>query len=76
MKIRLIGTMSGTRDGVDWPPRGSTFELPDDEAAQLCSNGMAEPVAELDADVEKAVPPPPESRGLTTANVPSRKSRS
>lgn len=55
MKIRLRGDISGTRDGQDWPPRGSVIELPDDEAATLCQNGMATPVA--DGQVEMAVVP-------------------
>lgn len=45
--------MSGTRDGVDWPPRGSVVDLPDAEAIQLCDGGMARPVVE--DNVEKAV---------------------
>jgi len=55
MKIRLKVELSGTRDGVPWPPRGEAVDLPDAEAADLCAAGMADPVAER--PVEKAVPP-------------------
>ena len=54
MRIRLVGEMSGTRDGQDWPPRGSVVDLPDEEAAQLLARGMARPVE--DAPVEAATP--------------------
>lgn len=55
MRIRLLGDISGTRDGVNWPPRGSEMDLPDDEAAALCGQQMAEPVVDLEAGVERAV---------------------
>jgi hypothetical protein len=55
MRVRMKTDVSGARDGEPWPPRGGTIELPDDEAAQLCASGMAEPVAEHKA-AEKAVP--------------------
>lgn len=55
MRIVLIGDVSGTRNGQPWPPRGSTIELPDDEAAVLCQQRMAKPAVDLDAGVEYAV---------------------
>jgi hypothetical protein len=55
MRVRLLGDISGTRDGVNWPPRGSEIDLPDDEAVNLCGQGMAVPVVDLEADVEQAV---------------------
>ncbi|MGV4984518.1 hypothetical protein ACVB8X_13940 [Streptomyces sp. NRAIS4] len=65
MKIRMKTAVSGSRNGVPWPPRGGTVELPDDEAAGLCASGMAEPVA--DDEVETAtVPDDAEERALTT----------
>jgi hypothetical protein len=47
--------VSGLRDGKPWPPRGGTVELPDEEAAALCSAGTAEPVHDPESGVEKAV---------------------
>jgi hypothetical protein len=63
VKIRLKVDISGTRDGKDWPRRGETMVLPDDEAAALCAADMAEPVAEKSSDkAEKAVAPKAETR--------------
>ncbi len=39
--VRMTGDISGTRDGVRWPARGETVELPDAEAASLVAMGMA-----------------------------------
>ncbi len=55
MRVRLLGDISGTRDGQNWPPRGSEIDLPDDEAVALCGQGMAEPVVDLEAGIERAV---------------------
>jgi hypothetical protein len=37
MKIAI----SGTRNGQDWPPAGGTIDLPDNEATQLITAGIA-----------------------------------
>ena len=42
MKIQL----TGTRNGVRWPAPGGEVTLPDNEGADLCAAGLAEPVAE------------------------------
>lgn len=60
MRVRMKVDVSGVRDGQPWPPRGETVEVGDQEGADLCAAGMAEPVAE--DQVEKAVPPEPEKR--------------
>lgn len=68
MKIRMKTAVSGSRNGVPWPPRGGTVELPDDEAAALCASGMAEPV--VDDEVETAVPDDDsEKRAMTTQSA-------
>jgi len=46
--------ISGTRDGVAWPAPGEVVDLSDAEAAKLCGNGSASPVAEKEK-VDKAV---------------------
>jgi hypothetical protein len=77
MKIRLRVDVSGTRNGVPWPPRGSVIDLPDDEAVQYCAGGMAIPVAEPEP-VETAVDPEPaevRSAPLTTDTGPGRRAR-
>jgi hypothetical protein len=40
-RVTMRGQLSGTRDGVDWPARGEFADLPDDEAQQLITNGLA-----------------------------------
>lgn len=50
MKVRMLVTMSGTRNGKEWPPRGNTIDLPDDEATQLCRANMAIPSPEIDVE--------------------------
>ncbi len=46
MRVKMLHEISGTRDGVDWPPIGGEVDLPDEEGAELCAMGSAEPVAE------------------------------
>lgn len=68
MKVRLIVSLTGTRDGVDWPPIGEAFDLPDGEAADYIAAGLcvkAEPSAP-----EAAVAPAPE-----TAAAPKPRAR-
>lgn len=64
MKVRLTGTISGTRDGVAWPRVGSVVELPDDEAMSMLYAGTAkavdpadapEPVVTMPTDIDEAV---------------------
>lgn len=66
MWVQLLGTISGTRDGQEWPPRFSKIELPDEEALGLISNQMARPV--VPDEVERAVldDPAVEIRGTVT----------
>lgn len=60
MKIRLAVSLSGTRDGVDWPQRGEIVDLPDAEAVDMLNARLAVPVvaepetATIPAPVEKA----------------------
>jgi len=56
MKVRMLVTMSGTRNGVEWPTRGNPIELPDDEARQLIAQSMAIPYTEVE-DVENTTSP-------------------
>ena len=42
MKIRMLVDIAGTRNGVDWPPRGETIDIPDLEAADYITAGLAE----------------------------------
>lgn len=57
MKITLIHNISGTRNGVPWPERGGSVDLPDDEARALIALGMA-----VESDEPAAERPKPERR--------------
>jgi hypothetical protein len=37
----MLGDVSGTRNGQEWPKRGDVAEFSDDEAAQLIGSGIA-----------------------------------
>lgn len=41
--VRMLSTVSGSRDGVAWPAPGETIDVPDDEAEGLIASGVAEP---------------------------------
>lgn len=53
MKLRMLETITGTRNGKRWPPPGATVDIPKDEAQTLIAQGRAEPVR-----AEKAVKTP------------------
>jgi hypothetical protein len=42
MQVRMKVTLSGTRDGETWPPRGELVDLPDAEATHMVRAGLAE----------------------------------
>lgn len=52
----MIASISGTRDGVDWPQRGEVADLADGEAADMIAAGMAEPVEDVAAETATAPP--------------------
>jgi len=55
MLVKMLGEVSGTRNGVLWPPIGHLIELPDDEAIPLIDSRMAIPAVDPEAAVERAV---------------------
>lgn len=68
MHVVMRHQISGHRDGVAWPERGETIELPDDEAISLIRGGAAIELADSPAgEIETAalVAPP---AGLTKAS--------
>lgn len=69
MKIRMKLTVSGSRDGQAWPPRGEVADLPDDEAAQLCARGIAEPVTGGGVEKRPDDRPVEVRSGMTTKNT-------
>lgn len=54
MKVTMKAQIAGTRDGEDWPPVGAAIDLPDDEAADLITNGYAVEGGEIDAPADDA----------------------
>lgn len=68
MKVRMKVGISGTRGGTEWPGPGEVLEVDDQEGMALCQGGLAEPVADLDA--ETATPAEAEKR---TARRPAKK---
>lgn len=46
MRVKMVGSITGTRNGEPWPEVGGEIVLPDSEGAELCALGMAVPVAE------------------------------
>ena len=54
MRIEMLTTFSGTRDGIDWPERGGIIDLPDLEAAELVAQGHALKVSKPEPKVETA----------------------
>ena len=71
MRVRMKVAVSGVRNGKLWPGIGGEMDVPDDEGADLCKNGFAEPIAERDR-TEKAVFPEP----LVTKRGPGRPRKS
>lgn len=57
MKVIMRVRISGTRDGVEWPPPGVEVELPDAEAVGMLNAGLVIPAGE--PEPERAVKPRP-----------------
>lgn len=56
----MIAGISGSRDGVDWPPMGGTLECSAVEGADLINAGLARAISKV-IEPEKAVAPKPET---------------
>jgi hypothetical protein len=72
VKVQMLAGVSGSRDGVDWPPSGGVLECSADEGAQLIAAGLAQPLEKkaVAVEPEKAVAPKPEVRaGLSKKNA-------
>lgn len=46
MRIKMLTRIEGTRNAVRWPEAGTVVDLPEGEARDLISSGLAEAVAE------------------------------
>lgn len=72
MKVRMLRTISGFRDGVEWPPLGGVLDVPEAEADDLERIGVVERVsAKSTITAEVAAAPEPE----TAAAPKPRRSR-
>lgn len=60
MKVRMLTRIEGTRNQVRWPDAGTVVDLPNGEATDLVSAGLAVPVVE---EPRKATARKPEKRG-------------
>ena len=75
MKVRMLTTISGTRNGVDWPKAGGTIDVPDNEAADLIGTGLA--VADTGkAPTEETATVAPDEDASATPRKRSRKAPS
>lgn len=58
--FKVVQSVSGTRNGVDWPPAGSVVVLPEHEGLAYVTAGLCEVfegrAGEPVEDVERAVP--------------------
>ena len=55
MLVKMLGEVTGTRNGVLWPPVGHLIDLPEDEAIPLIQSRMVIPAVDPEAAVERAV---------------------
>ena len=63
MKVVMIVSLSGLREGAPWPATGEVADLPDAEAADMIAAKFAVLPEKSNAPkVEKAVAPKPETR--------------
>jgi len=50
MKVRLLVSIQGTRDGIAWPPKGEVIDLPTSEAEHMVAVGQAAAVESAKAE--------------------------
>lgn len=55
MRVKLLVHLTGTRNGEEWPGYGQEVDLPEVEAQDMISSGMATPVTSH-RSAEKAIP--------------------
>lgn len=72
MQVRMLRTISGDRDGQAWPPPGGTLDVPDDEAAQLIRQGLAETTDAVPEAATVVDPDTPEKPKTSRRRPPSK----
>ena len=69
MRVQMRTSVTGTRDGQDWPGVGGVIDLPDGEARDMIGAGLAVEVAVARKAPTAAAPKP------RTAKPPRAESR-
>ena len=73
MRIRMKQTISGTRNGEEWPARGEIADIPTGEAQHLVASGIAEEVTDTEGQEPQvetaAAPATAEKRPATTGKA-------
>lgn len=65
MKVRILGRITGLREGVEWPQVGETLDVPEDEARQLVGMGVVELAADEPAAKQERKPRKPKPETAT-----------
>lgn len=74
MQVRMKVTISGTRDGQPWPPRGELVDLPDGEAEQMIRGGLAGAAGDDEAGADEETPAVEEATApKAETSTPSRR---
>jgi hypothetical protein len=74
VRVKMKVDMSGTREGVPWPQRGTVIDLPDTEAQQYIDADMAVPAGKEPAETATMPADDVETRGpVTTRSGPVKK---
>lgn len=74
MRIRMKQTLTGTRNGQEWPPVGQVTDIPTGEAQHLVASGIAEEVtADQDPPVETAAAPDTAEKRAPARKAPAPK---
>lgn len=63
VRVSMKVQISGVRDGVRWPGVGGEIVVPDTEGAELCTQGLATPVAEVAKPEKRPAKRSAEKRG-------------
>lgn len=73
--VKMVGHITGTRDGVDWPAAGGLLVVDEVEAAHLVEAGLASVVDDVRPSKQSTVEVAMAEPEVETAAAPSRKRR-
>lgn len=76
MQIKMVGSLTGMRNGAPAPKRGDVLDVPEDEGAALIAQGMAEATPVAPAAPTETADAAPEGEQATAAPAkPARRPR-